>query len=88
MTNAEIIATMKDEYGIEEEVNTYAGWKRAGYQVIKGEKATFKALIWKPKKVTKKDKDGKEKEENKMIRVWGHYFTQSQVEAKQTKKKQ
>lgn len=45
--NAERIKAAKDAAGITEPVNTWAGWKRAGYEVIHESKALFKAvLIW------------------------------------------
>ena len=45
MTNVEIIAAAKIANGITEEANTYSYWKKAGYQVRKGEKAAFKCRI-------------------------------------------
>lgn len=47
MTNVQIIENAKMANGITEEANTYAYWKKAGYQVRKGEKAAFKCRIWK-----------------------------------------
>ena len=45
--NASRIAAAKAAAGITEEVNTWAGWKNAGYEVIHGSKALFQtALIW------------------------------------------
>ena len=41
------IATAKKAAGITEATNTWAGWKKAGYEVIHGSKALFGAiLIW------------------------------------------
>lgn len=41
--NAEIIAAAKAAAGITEEVNTWSGWKKLGYEVIHGSKALFGA---------------------------------------------
>lgn len=43
--NAERIEAAKAEAGITEEVNTWAGWKKAGFEVIHGSKALFKAVL-------------------------------------------
>ncbi len=83
MTNAQIIAGEMILHGVMEEVDTYAGWSRRGYQVQKGEKARFKTRIWKPAKVRKaatvdQDADGDEKE-SKLIMVSASFFGKSQV---------
>jgi len=45
--NAERIAEAKAAAGIEEETNTWAGWKALGREVLHGSKALFGAdLIW------------------------------------------
>lgn len=45
--NAQRIEAAKQEAGITEETNTWAGWKNLGYEVIHGSKALFGApLIW------------------------------------------
>ena len=45
--NAQIIEEAKAAAGIEEETNTWAGWREAGYEVIHGMKALFGAeLLW------------------------------------------
>lgn len=45
--NASRIAEAKAAAGICEEVNTWSGWKRLGYEVRHGSKALFGAdLIW------------------------------------------
>lgn len=82
MTNAEIIQGEILARGITQEVDTYAGWKRKGFKVKKGSKATFKTKIWKPKTRKIKDKDGKEtdKKEKYFIMVKAYYFTKAQVE--------
>ncbi len=45
--NAKRIEAAKDAAGVEEETNTWSGWKKLGYEVIHGSKALFGAdLIW------------------------------------------
>ncbi len=43
--NAERIEAAKTAAGISEEVNTWTGWKKAGFEVIHGSKALFKAEL-------------------------------------------
>ena len=45
--NAERVAEAKAAAGIEEETNTWSGWRKLGREVIHGSKALFGAvLIW------------------------------------------
>lgn len=45
--NAKRIEDVKAAAGIDEETNTWSGWKQLGYEVIHGSKALFGAdLIW------------------------------------------
>lgn len=45
--NRERIEAAKTVAGVTEEINTWAGWKALGYEVIHGSKALFgAALIW------------------------------------------
>jgi len=81
MTNTEIIQGEISTRKITEEVDTYPGWKRKGFKVKKGSKATFKTKIWKPKTKKVKDKEtGEEKKKSYFILVKAYYFTKSQVE--------
>lgn len=94
MTNAEIIlgAMMLAELDPETvEVDTFAGWKRRGYTVKRGEKATFQTKIWKPSKYSKKELEDieeqkgievadKAKDQRKLVLVNAHFFTDTQVE--------
>ena len=43
--NAQRIADAKAAAGIREDVNTWAGWKSLGYEVIHGSKALFKTVL-------------------------------------------
>ena len=45
--NRATIAEAKAEAGVEEETNTWSGWRALGYEVIHGSKALFGcSLIW------------------------------------------
>jgi len=77
MTNKEIISTELLMLNINEEVNTFAGWKREGYDITKGSKALFKTRIWKPTMLT--DKTTGEKA-NRLIMVNASFFGVSQVQ--------
>lgn len=97
MTNAQIIveAMLLAELDPEEVVvDTFAGWKRKGYTVKKGEKAVFQTSIWKPSK--KNHVKESEVEENEVPTedtekhtylhlVKASFFTSDQVEKKEEK---
>ena len=45
--NAQRIQEAKEAAGVDEECNTWAGWKKLGYEVLHGSKALFGCdLIW------------------------------------------
>ena len=47
VVNQKRIEQSKQQAGISEETNTWAGWKKLGYEVIHGSKALFGcSLIW------------------------------------------
>lgn len=52
MTNSEIIQAECNVRGIEEEVNTFAYWKKIGYRVKQGEHALFETRLWKKRNKT------------------------------------
>lgn len=81
MTNEEIIRTTKALLGITEESHTYNRWRSMGYQVRKGEKAAFKATIWKHGKKKVETEDGEEKDAGRMFMKTASFFKASQVEA-------
>lgn len=86
MTNLQIIITAMEMNGVKEEVDTYAGWGRRGYQVKKGEKAVFKTKIWKPVRAKNKAADAaeefmKNEDGDKLILVNASFFGHSQVAA-------
>lgn len=43
--NAKRVQDAQKAAGVEEQVNTWAGWKAAGYEVLHGAKALFKAVL-------------------------------------------
>lgn len=60
-------------------IHTYQAWKRAGYQVKKGEKAIAKFPIW--KFIMDKNTDGSDDEESgKMYMKVAAFFSDEQVE--------
>lgn len=91
MTNAEIIVSamvLAELDPMEVEVDTFAGWKRKGYCVKKGQKAVFKTKIWKPCKFKNEEielpEEAKDMEpqfnKKKLILVNASFFTDEQVE--------
>lgn len=81
MTNLQIIASAAATAKIPADmpINTYAGWKRAGFQVKRGEKAVFQTKIWKPCKAKKQDQEEEENTGKKLILVNASFFTAEQV---------
>ena len=43
--NAQRIAEAQQSAGVTEQVNTWAGWKAAGYEVVHGSKSLFQAVL-------------------------------------------
>ena len=80
MSNKEILtaeSALKGFIYTGDNLKTFAEWKKAGYTVIKGQKAFISTNLW--KQVIKTDKDGNEYK--KMIMVKAHLFTADQVKA-------
>lgn len=86
MTNMDIITTamvLNELNPMEVTVDTYAGWKRKGYCVKRGEKAVFSTKIWKPTKFPTDVIDEATGEiiiNSKLILVPASFFTMTQVE--------
>ena len=92
MTNAQIILEgmlLAELDPMEVEVDTFAGWKRKGFTVKKGEKAVFKTKIWKPCKFKPEEistdddviNDGEQVvNKKKLVLVNAFFFTDEQVE--------
>ncbi|PAW37885.1 hypothetical protein CKQ70_30565 [Bacillus toyonensis] len=92
-TNLEIVELEAMMIGYEFDGNnlkSFAEWKKEGYSVIKGQKATIKCGLWKPfkkKLVDEKtgekimdEKTGKQKEETRFKLVDTALFTREQVQ--------
>lgn len=64
MNNATLILYYKamNNIPLEEEIHTFAEWKRLGFSVKKGEKAKYKIAIW--NKSAKNKKEDEEQEDN------------------------
>lgn len=43
--NAQRIAEARQSAGVTKQVNTWAGWKAAGYEVVHGSKSLFQAVL-------------------------------------------
>lgn len=43
--NEKRVQDAQNAAGVTEQVNTWAGWKAAGYEVVHGSKALFKAIL-------------------------------------------
>ncbi len=43
--NAQRIAEARQSAGVTEQVNTWVGWKAAGYEVVHGSKSLFQAVL-------------------------------------------
>ena len=68
--------TMQD-FGL----HTYGEWRKAGYQVRKGEKAKIKTHLWKKtSKKTKNKETGKQEKESKFYLCKAYLFTRDQVD--------
>lgn len=86
MTNAQIIteAMILNNISDERTVDTFAGWKRHGKCVKKGEKAVFTTSIWKPSNRKKNEEAENSDDENNSYRgmylVKASFFTDLQVE--------
>ena len=79
MSNSEMIGAAFQMNGLvysKKEYDTFAGWKRRGRKISKGQKSVVKTQMWRPKKV--KDEEGTET--TKMYMVTGHFFHIGQTE--------
>ena len=87
MTNFDILAQEAEVIGFDYDgtnLKTFAQWKKAGYQVKKGESAFLKANIW--QKSTKKEEIINEEtgeketiEKGRFYKKLSHFFTIEQV---------
>lgn len=61
-------------------IHTFQAWKSKGYIVKKGEKAKIATRLWKFKKGTVENDDGKEEERENYYLCKAYLFTEEQVE--------
>ena len=82
MTNEQLIRAARILNGITEEAHTYAHWHELGYQVRKGEHATFSTTIWKHAggKPANEESEGEDTRPGRMFLKKAHFFTRSQVD--------
>jgi len=98
-TNFQLIEEAAMMVGFEFDGNnlkTFAEWKKLGYSVKKGEKATLQVELWKPftKVATDEkgqtmidEKTGEQKTESRFMLKLSHLFTSDQVKKMEAKKK-
>ena len=89
MTNIEIIEGAKEKLvaaniiAADDEIHTYARWRKMGYQVYKGEKAVIALNIWKnianSKKEDESEEDGKPQPQGRMYMKKAYFFSSKQV---------
>ena len=73
----ESMALTMQDFGL----HTYGEWRKAGYQVRKGEKARIKTYLWKKtNKKTVNKETGKEEKESKFYLCKTYLFTREQVD--------
>ena len=83
MTNSEIIQTECNVRGIEEEVNTFAYWKKIGYRVKQGEHALFETRLWKKRNKTQvvieqdEQSENQDSENDSQMNKLGFYLVKS-----------
>lgn len=78
MKNVFAIELAKAELGIEEEIHTFAEWKRLGFSVKKGEKACCKISIW--NRATRKQEDDEPTDDGYFYTKMASFFKASQVQ--------
>lgn len=61
-------------------LHTFQAWKKRGYTVKKGEKATIATKLWKFKTFVKENDDGEDDEVEKAYLYRAYLFTAEQVE--------
>jgi len=84
MTNTQRVHEAAQAAGLEEKtLLTYAEWKKAGFQVQKGQKAALKVSLWIPSN-KKKIAEGLETEVKFVVKT-ASLFTEDQVKEKEEK---
>ena len=83
MPNSEIIQAECNVRGIEEEVNTFAYWKKIGYRVKQGEHALFETRLWKKRNKTQviieqdEQSENQDSENDSQMNKLGFYLVKS-----------
>lgn len=83
MNNATLIlhAKVASNIPLDEELHTFAEWKRLGFSVKKGEKARCKIAIWnKSIKSKKDDEEAQQEDDSYFYTKVAAFFTRNQVQ--------
>lgn len=82
MNNATLIlqAKITNDIPLDEELHTFAEWKRFGFSVKKGEKARCKIAIWNKSIKKKKDTENEEEDDGYFYIKVAAFFTKNQVQ--------
>lgn len=82
MNNATLIlqAKITNDIPLDEELHTFAEWKRLGFSVKKGEKARCKIAIWNKSIKKKKDTENEEEDDGYFYTKVAAFFTKNQVQ--------
>lgn len=82
MNNATLIlqAKITNDIPLDEELHTFAEWKRLGFSVKKGEKARCKIAIWNKSIKKKKDTEDEEEDDGYFYTKVAAFFTKNQVQ--------
>lgn len=82
MNNAALIlhAKVASNIPLDEELHTFAEWKRLGFSVKKGEKARCKIAIWNKSIKKKKDTENEEEDDGYFYTKVAAFFTKNQVQ--------
>lgn len=82
MNNATLILYYKamNNIPLEEEIHTFAEWKRLGFSVKKGEKAKYKIAIWNKSVKSKKDEEASQEDDSYFYTKVAAFFSMNQVQ--------
>lgn len=82
MNNATLILRAKavNNIPLDEEIHTFAEWKRLGFSVKKGEKARCKIAIWNKSTKNNKDKEDSQEDDGYFYTKVAAFFTSNQVQ--------
>ena len=82
MNNATLILYAKaaNNIPLDEELHTFAEWKRLGFSVKKGEKARCKIAIWNKSVKSKKDEEASQEDDSYFYTKVAAFFSINQVQ--------